>query len=131
MSASEVGPLARYVLVGLAATAVHWGLLLAAAEGAGWLAWQASGLGAAVGAQVAYAGNRLYTFGDRGPRPGSWWRFQWVALGGALLSMALVALAQASGLHYLAGQGAATGLAMIATYVVNRRWSFAARRGPG
>ena len=131
MSGSPVGRLARYALVGLVATGLHWGLLVGAVEWAHWPAWLASGLGAAVGAQLAYAGNRRFTFGQRGGWLVSWWRFQWTAAGGALLSMALVALAQAAGLHYLIGQCVATGVTMLATYRVNRRWSFAATRDPG
>ena len=128
---SQLGRLARYGLVGVAATGMHWGLLVAAVEWAHWPAWPASGLGAVVGAQLAYAGNRRFTFRQRGGWLVSWWRFHGTAAGGALLSMALVALGQAAGLHYLIGQCVATAVAMLATYTVNRRWSFAATRGPG
>ncbi|MFM7848229.1 MAG: GtrA family protein [Rubrivivax sp.] len=131
MNGSQISCLARYALVGLVATGMHWGLLVATVERAHWPAWAGSGLGAVVGAQVAYVGNRCFTFRQRGGWIVSWWRFQWTAAGGALLSMALVALAQDAGLHYLVGQCVATGVAMLATYVVNRRWSFAATRGPG
>lgn len=123
--------LSRYAVVGLAATAVHWALLMAFVELAGCPAWQASGLGAMAGAQVAYAGNRALTFRHRGRWWVSWPRFQLTAGGGALLSMTVVTLAQAAGLHYLAGQFVATVLAMFGTYAVNRRWSFAATRDPG
>jgi putative flippase GtrA len=131
LNRSQVGRLARYALVGLVATVTHWALLVAAVEWTHWPAWPASGLGAVVGAQVAYAGNRRFTFRHRGGWLVSWRRFQWTAAGGAVLSMALVAVAQAAGLHYLIGQCVATGVAMLATYAINLRWSFAATRGPG
>ena len=123
--------LGGYAVVGLAATAVHWALLMAFVELAGWPAWQATALGALAGAQVAYAGNRTLTFAHHGPWWLSWSRFQLTAGGGALLSMTVVTMAESVGLHYLAGQGAATVLAMVGTYAVNRCWSFAATRDPG
>jgi predicted glycoside hydrolase/deacetylase ChbG (UPF0249 family) len=43
----------RYTLVGAVATALHYGVLAALVEGAGWAAWLASGTGAVVGAQLA------------------------------------------------------------------------------
>lgn len=131
MKSRPLDRLACYAVVGLAATAVHWGLLMAAVELAEWPAWQASGLGALAGAQVAYAGNRTLTFRHHGRWWVSWTRFQLTAGAGALLSMAVVTLAQTAGLHYLAGQCAASVLAMFGTYAVNRRWSFSATRDRG
>ncbi|MBP9929635.1 MAG: GtrA family protein, partial [Rhodoferax sp.] len=54
--------LLRYATVGVVATAVHYLLLIACVELAHWDAWLASGYGAAAGAQVAYLGNRCFTF---------------------------------------------------------------------
>lgn len=122
--------LLRYALVGGAATAVHYGLLAGLVEQAGWPAWIAAGCGAVVGAQVAYAGNRAFTFAHRGPAGRSWPRFQLTAALGAGVSAALVGLAVRLGLHYLVGQAVATGLAMLLTYAVNRRWTFAASTAP-
>lgn len=121
----------RYAAVGALATALHWGLLVAAVGAAHWPAWAGSGLGAVAGAQLAWAINRRLTFAHRGPWARSWLRFQVTAALGAALSMSVVALAVALGLHYLAGQAVATAGAMLATYAINRRWSFApARPGP-
>jgi hypothetical protein len=128
---SSLGRLARYAAVGALATAVHWAVLVAGVMWAHRPAWQASGLGAVLGAQVAFAGNRALTFEHRGCWYAAWWRFQGTAAFGALLSMGLVALSQAAGLHYLLGQALATAMAMVVTYGVNLRWSFAATRGPG
>ena len=68
--------LMRYATVGAAATLVHYLLLIACVELAHWKAWIASGYGAAMGAQVAYLGNRWFTFAHRGSLPVSWLRFQ-------------------------------------------------------
>jgi putative flippase GtrA len=116
--------LLRYAGVGAAATAVHYALLTAGVELGSWRPAWAAGFGAAVGAQVAYLGNRWFTFNHRGPWWSSWWRFQGTALIGVVASSALVALGGRLGVHYLLAQLVATVLAMLLTFAVNRRWSF-------
>jgi putative flippase GtrA len=117
--------LPRYALVGLIATLAHYLLLAALVEWAQISPWLASGFGAALGAQVAFVGNRRFTFQHRGPLWPAWWKFQGTAVLGAALGMALVAAGAVLGVHYLVAQAAATGLALLLTYAVNRAWSFA------
>jgi putative flippase GtrA len=114
----------RYALVGAVATAAHWALLAALVEGPGVAAWRASGAGALLGAQVAFLGNRHYTFGHAGPWWPAWWRFMATAAAGAGLGMGVVALGVAVGAHYLWAQSVATGVVMLASFVVNKAWSF-------
>ena len=114
----------RYAAIGAAATAAHYAVLTLCVEALGWRAWIASGAGAAVGAQVAYAGNRLYTFGYAGPLAASWAKFQLTALGGAVQGMAIVAAAVHAGWHYLAAQVVATLAGLVVTYAANRWWTF-------
>ncbi len=128
MAAAEARRFAAYLAVGALATAVHYALLVVAVESAHWPAWLGSGVGAVVGAQVAFAGNRWYTFAHRGALTRSWPRFQLTALAGAGLGMLIVALAVHWRLHYLAGQVLASGTVALLTYAVNRRWAFAATR---
>jgi putative flippase GtrA len=116
--------LLRYALVGIAATASHYALLGLAVEAGGWPAWLASGAGALLGAQVAFWGNRRYTFDHAGPWLPAWARFHVTAGLGALAGMAVVATGVALGLHYLLAQALATVGAMVATFAVNRRWTF-------
>lgn len=116
--------LVLYTAVGAFATVVHYLLLIGCVEALGWPAFAASGFGAVVGAQVAYAGNRWFTFAHRGPMLGSWPRFQATALAGALLGMAVVAVGVRAGLHYLLAQMLATLLALLLTFAVNRLWTF-------
>jgi putative flippase GtrA len=127
VSATERGRLLRYVAVGASATMVHYALLVAAVEAAHWPPWCGSGLGAAVGAQVAYVGNRWFTFGHRGSARLSWPRFQATALAAASLGMLIVAGATHAHWHYLLGQVLATGAGLLLSYAVNRQWTFAPR----
>jgi putative flippase GtrA len=114
----------RYTAVGAFATAVHYLVLVLCVEALHAPAWLGSGIGAVVGAQVAYAGNRWFTFAHRGAIVASWPRFQATALLGALLGMAVVALGVRLGVHYLAAQVLATGLSLLLTFAINRAWTF-------
>lgn len=114
----------RYGAVGAVATAVHYLLLVACVEAGGWPAWLASGFGAVAGAQVAYLGNRWFTFAHRGAASASWPRFQATALMGALLGMAVVAIGVWLGLYYLLAQMLATVLGLVLTFWINRVWTF-------
>ena len=116
--------IARYAGVGVFATLAHYLTLVLWVEAAHWPAWLGSGVGAAVGAQVAYAGNRWYTFAHRGAIRASWPRFMFTALLGGLLGMAIVALGTRLGVWYLLAQAVATGLVMVLTFGVNRAWTF-------
>jgi putative flippase GtrA len=114
----------RYALVGAVATAAHWLVLAALVEGIGLVPWLASGVGAAVGAQVAYVGNRRYTFGQAAGGWRAWARFMATAAVGAAVGMGGVAAGVAAGLHYLASQALATGGVLLLTFAINRAWSF-------
>lgn len=117
----------RYTLVGGVATAVHYALLVALVERLAWPAWLGSGVGAAAGAQVAFFGNRWFTFGHRGPLVPAWLRFHGTALAGAVLGMLIVAGAVRAGWHYLLGQVLATLAGLLLTFAVNRAWTFRVR----
>ncbi len=113
-----------YAAVGGFATGVHYALLVLAVEVFDAPAWLGSGLGALVGAQVAYAGNRRYTFAHAGTIARSWPRFMATATLGALLGMGVVGLGVSIGVPYLAAQGVATLLGLVATFLINRAWTF-------
>ena len=117
--------LLRYTLVGGVATAVHWGAMSLLVTVLHLPAWCASGAGAVLGAQVAFAGNRAFTFAHQGPWWPAWRRFMATALLGAVAGMAVVAVSVAAGWHYLAAQALATMLVLLLTFAVNRRWTFA------
>jgi len=115
----------RYLTVGVLATLAHWALLAGLVE-AGWTAaWLGSGFGAAFGAQVAFFGNRRFTFGHGGALWPAWWRFMGTAALGALVGMAIVGAGVALGWHYLLAQAVATSTVVLLTFAVNRGWTFA------
>jgi putative flippase GtrA len=114
----------RYTAVGAIATAGHYLAMTALVEWAHVAAWIASGLGATLGAQIAFLGNRQFTFDHQGDAWPAWFKFMGTAALGALLGMAIVALGVASGSHYLVAQVLATLCSLVLTYAVNRRWTF-------
>ena len=114
----------RYAGVGAVATLVHWALLAALVEAGALPAWAASGVGAVLGAQLAFFGNRRWTFDHHGPLAPAWRRFMATAALGALLGMAIVAAGVALGAHYLLAQSAATVLVLAVTFAANRHWTF-------
>lgn len=116
--------LLKYTLVGAFATALHYGLLTLCVEVGGWPAWLASGFGAVVGAQVAYLGNRRFTFAFGGDVGSSWLKFQLTACLGALQGMLIVGGGVALGWHYLAAQAVATLASLLLTFTINRAWTF-------
>jgi putative flippase GtrA len=116
--------LIRYAAVGAIATAAHYALLVACVELLAWPAVVASGLGAVLGAQVAYVGNRWFTFAHQGAVAASWLKFQATALMSALLGMGMVALGLRWGFHYVAAQGVATFTTLVLSYAINRVWTF-------
>jgi putative flippase GtrA len=121
----RVKPFLRYLLVGGVATLAHYAVLMATVELQLLPPAPAAGLGAWVGAQVAYAGNAWFTFDGARLGFASWWRFQVTAAIGMVLSFALVGAGVSAGVHYLVAQAVATVLAALVTYAVNRRWTFA------
>jgi putative flippase GtrA len=116
--------LLRYTLVGTIATGVHYALLLLCVEFGRWPAYAASGFGAVVGAQLAYAGNRWFTFAHRGGLPASWLKFQGSAMLGSLAGMVIVGLGVKIGVHYLLAQVFATLFVLGLTFAINRHWTF-------
>lgn len=116
---------ARYTLVGGLATGVHYSFLLSAVERHWLLPPVAAGVGAFLGALVAYAGNRRFTFASDHEHAVALPRFLLVALLGMLLSSSCVWLGEQWGWHYLLAQILATGLGLLLTFHLNRRWTFA------
>ena len=115
----------RYAGAGAIGTAAQYAVLIALVQfmGAGVVA--ASTTGAVAGALINYALNRRFTFASR--------RAHWVALprylavagAGIVLNAAVLAtLLVIVHLHYLIAQVFATGIVLVAGFLVNRKWTF-------
>jgi putative flippase GtrA len=116
----------RYLLVGSAATAVHYTILIALVEIAGAAATISAAVGAACGALAAYAGNRRFTFPDGASHAQALPRFLAVAAFGAGANGALVWTGtEVAGLHYLAAQLVSTPFVVWSGFMLNRHWTFA------
>lgn len=114
-----------YLLVGAAATAVHYAVLAALTESASTSAGAAAGVGAICGALVAYLLNRRLTFQTAAPHRRVAPRFFLVAVVGAAVSSVIVGLGSTiTAWHYLTWQVVATAAALFLTYALNRRWTF-------
>jgi putative flippase GtrA len=103
---------------------VHYLLLVLCVERLSWPAFVGSGIGAVLGAQVAYIGNRHLTFAHQGSASASWLKFQFTALIGALVGMGVVGLGVSSGWHYLIAQALATFISLILSFALNKTWTF-------
>lgn len=124
------GGIARFVLVGTAAAAVHWGVVVLLVEHAGWRPLLANVLGWLIAFSVSFSGHYRWTFGNHGaPLLRSAGRFFAVsACGFAINEVAYALLLRWSALRY----DLVLAVVLIAvaggTYVVSRHWAF--RRNP-
>ncbi len=114
----------RYGFIGAIATAAHYLVLIACVELFTWPAYLGSGIGAVIGAQVAFFGNRRFTFDHSGALREAWVKFQTTALIGAAVGMTIVAITVKLGWHYLVGQVLATLTGLVLTFAINRAWTF-------
>jgi putative flippase GtrA len=109
----------------MAGTVAHYTALILLVQLGGAEPVAASTFGAAVGAVVNYWLNHRFTFRSTVPHRRAFIRFMVVAVAGMIINAAtLFAAVHLLGLHYLLGQVAATGVAFVGTYELNRRWTF-------
>lgn len=114
-----------YGAAGIAGTVAHYTVLILLVQHYGAEPVGASTFGAAVGAIVNYWLNHRFTFRSTAPHGRAFIRFTVVAAAGMIVNAAtLFAAVHLLGLHYLLGQVAATGVAFLGTYELNRRWTF-------
>ncbi|MYE00382.1 MAG: GtrA family protein [Alphaproteobacteria bacterium] len=122
----EAGRVLRFVLNGLFATVVHYGVLAGLIEGAGiGSAAIANALAAVCGIAVSYAGNRNFVLRSRAPHRRAGTRF--LACYAAIVALhggAMALWADIGGLDYRIGFLVFTGLAAILTYLLNRFFVF-------
>lgn len=119
------GQLLRFLIVGGAATALHYALYLALL-GLGLAPVPASSIGFIVSAGFNYLLNRHYTFASGRAHREALPRFALTAAGGLGLNAAVVGVLTGAGLHPLPAQVLATVATLGWNFVVNRLWTFRA-----
>jgi putative flippase GtrA len=114
--------------VGVLAAVVHYGLLIALVEAAGWNPVTATLAGYVAGGIMSYGLNRRLTYASDRPHAEATWRFALVALTGFVLTGGLMQMFTGwLGAPYLPAQLATTGVVLFWSFVAHRLWTFAAR----
>jgi len=114
-----------YVLVGLAATAVHYAILIGLKESGLLSSVPATLAGYLAGGVISYRLNRSHAFESDRPHHEALWRFVLVAFVGFIVTGVLMALLHEHwGLHYVLVQVFATGTVMIWSFAANKFWTF-------
>lgn len=121
----EARQFVNYSVAGAIATAVHYVVLLILVELLRRPAWLGALSGAVVGAIVGYGLNHRITFRSSKLHRVALPRFAAVALTGIVLQVVIVAVGtELFRWHYIAAQLVATAAALVATFVMNRQWTF-------
>ena len=111
--------------VGLVATSVHYGLLIALVEGFRWGPVPATLVGYLAGGVISYALNRRFTYASDRSHAEATWRFAAVALVGfGLTGVLMQALTAWLGAPYLPAQLVTTGIVLFWSFLANRIWTF-------
>ncbi len=119
-----------FVVVGVAAAVVHYGLLIALVEIRGVRPVPATLAGYVAGGVVSYVLNRRHTYRSDRPHEEAGWRFAVVAgVGFVLTSVFMYLLHDLAGLHYLLAQVLTTGVVLVWSFVAHRIWTFGAAKG--
>ncbi|WP_034853089.1 GtrA family protein [Inquilinus limosus] len=122
---------ARYAAVGLAATALHYSVLIGLVESGAAAPLPATLAGYLAGGVASYALNRRLTFGGGRRHREAAWRFALVAAGGFAWTGLLMALFTGRlGAPYLPAQAATTLIVLGWGFLANRLWTFARPRPP-
>jgi len=114
-----------YVFVGLAATVVHYAVLIALKESGLLSSVPATLSGYLAGGVISYRLNRSHAFKSDRPHHEALWRFVIVAaIGFVVTGLLMAVLHEYWGLHYLLVQVLATGSAMLWSFAANKFWTF-------
>lgn len=119
------GQFARFVVIGVLAAVVHYGLLISLVENAGWSAVAATRVGYVGGGIVSYILNRAHTFASARSHMEAGWRFSLVAGVGFCINWAMMAwLTEWLRAPYLLAQLVTTATIMFWSFAANKFWTF-------
>ncbi len=117
--------IAAFVVVGLLAAIVHYGLLLSLVEGYRLDPVRAALAGYAAGGLVSYLLNRRHTYRSERPHRQAAWRFAAVAaIGFGLTGCVMALLVRVGGAPYLPAQVATTGIVLVWSFLAHKIWTF-------
>ncbi len=123
---------AMFIIVGVAAALVHYGVLIALVEFRGVAPVPATLAGYVAGGVVSYVLNRRHTYKSERPHEEAGWRFAAVAgVGFVLTSIFMYLLHDIAGLHYLVAQVLTTGVVLVWSFGAHRLWTFSEANGSG
>lgn len=109
--------IARFAMVGIAATASHYIVLIALVELANVGPVLATTIGYAIGTSVSYVLNRRFTFKSDAPVASSFLKFATLYAIGAVLNGAILGYLVAQGVWYVAAQVIATGVTLVWNFI--------------
>jgi putative flippase GtrA len=114
--------------VGLAAAALHYGVLIGLVEIAAWRPVAATLLGYLAGGALSYVLNRRHTYRSARPHAEAGWRFALVAAVGFGLTWGFMHLfVERLGAPYLPAQVLTTGVVLLWSFFAHKQFSFGAR----
>lgn len=124
MNHALVRQVARFAVVGVIATAVHYGVLIALVEFGHAKPVLATTIGYCVGIVVSYALNRRFTFASDAPVASSFAKFALLYGIGMVLNGAIVGGLIGAGAHYLVAQVTATAIVLVWNFLGARYVAF-------
>lgn len=121
---THFGRFVRFTLVGGAATAIQYALLILLVRGFGMAPTPASCIGFVSSAGVNYLLNYRFTFRSHRPHGPAAAKFGVLAATGLLINAAIMYLLVGAGVPYLLAQLCATGLVLFWNFAGNTVWTF-------
>lgn len=116
---------ATFVVTGLAAAVVHYGVLIGLVEAARWTPVPATLAGYIAGGGVSYALNHRITFMSRRAHREALWRFAVVAgVGFGLTALLMALFVDRWALPYLPAQVFTTACVLVWSFVAHKLWTF-------
>jgi putative flippase GtrA len=120
-----------FALVGVAAAVVHYGLLVALVQLAGWPAVPAALAGYVCGGIVSYVLSRAHVFATERTNAEAGWRFALVAAVGFGLTWVFMHIfVDRFAMPYLVAQVVTTLIVMLWSFVAHKFWSFGEQLEP-
>jgi putative flippase GtrA len=120
----------RFVLAGIASTALHVAIASSLIELGGSHAGTANGIAFTVATLASYVSNSIWTF--QAPLAGgSLVRFVVVALAGLVMTVAITSAIQSAGYHYLVGIAAVVLTVPALSFLSHRLWTYRQRHPAG